>query len=68
MKYIVENGEPREAQRGDEPTHALVPIQAIAYLFCRDCWCLTDPAFWIESDGLCGDCLAEHGFMAEVPG
>lgn len=25
--YIVENGEPREAQRGDTATHALVPLR-----------------------------------------
>jgi hypothetical protein len=29
-KYMIENGEPVEAQAGDEPTHVLMPLGTLA--------------------------------------
>ena len=29
-KYVIENGEPVEAQVGDEPTHVLIPLGTLA--------------------------------------
>jgi hypothetical protein len=31
---------------------------------CAECGRRTDPEWWRQSGGLCGDCLAGHGYMA----
>lgn len=35
---------------------------------CEVCGAEVDPGFMVESGGLCGECLAEYGFVGEIPG